>query len=148
MKSLLSHVKLFGMRLIKVFGLLIVVGVLFSSLNGFSSITTAFAASLTPEADYYQVDGVNNQSQSNKNLDLDSAANRSEEAADKIYQGLDKTKDFIGKTEPRKQVIEKARDHASNRLKEQSERAKSADNPDSLDPNEQNFLKNIQSNKN
>jgi hypothetical protein len=45
-------------------------------------------------------------------------------------------------------VIEKARDHASNRLKEQSERAKSADNPHSLDPNEQNFLKNIQSNKN
>ncbi|MCG5058099.1 MAG: hypothetical protein KA714_08890 [Limnoraphis sp. WC205] len=141
MKRLLSGLK------IKVFGLAVVFSLLFFSFNSWSS-TPAFAASLTPEADYYQVYGVNNQSQSNKNLDLDSAANRSEEAADKIYQGLDKTKDFIGKTEPRKQVIEKARDHASNRLKEQSERAKSADNPHSLDPNEQNFLKNIQSNKN
>jgi hypothetical protein len=141
MKRLLSGLK------IKVFGLAVVCSLLFFSFNSWSS-TPAFAASLTPEADYYQVYGVNNQSQSNKNLDLDSAANRSEEAADKIYQGLDKTKDFIGKTEPRKQVIEKARDHASNRLKEQSERAKSADNPHSLDPNEQNFLKNIQSNKN
>ncbi|MEA5498480.1 hypothetical protein [Limnoraphis robusta] len=141
MKRLLSRFQ------IKVFGFAVLFSVLFFSFNSWSS-TPAFAASLTPEADYYQVYGVNNQSQSNKNLDLDSAANRSEEAADKIYQGLDKTKDFIGKTEPRKQVIEKARDHASNRLKEQSERAKSADNPHSLDPNEQNFLKNIQSNKN
>ncbi|MEB3278503.1 MAG: hypothetical protein VKK42_06210 [Lyngbya sp.] len=130
-------------RLMKLFGLVVIIGLLFSSLNGLSS-TTAFAASLTPEADSYQVHGVTNQSQKNQDVDLDRGANRAESAANNIYKGLDTTKDVVGKTEQRKQVIEKARDHASDRLKEQAERAKSAPNPNSLDPNERNFLNNIQ----
>ncbi|WP_413160747.1 hypothetical protein ACL6C3_19755 [Capilliphycus salinus ALCB114379] len=130
-------------RLIKVFGLAVIISLLFSSLNGLSS-TTAFADALTPEADYYQVNRSATPSLSGRSLDLENGANRAESAADKIYQGLDTTKDVVGKTEQRKQVIEKARDHASDRLKEQSERAKSAQNPNSLDPNERNFLKNIQ----
>lgn len=144
MKRLFYGFQVMRMRFIKVFGFVAIFGVLLSNLNGLSS-ATALAASLTPEADYYHVNGgVNNQSQQDQELDLKKGANQAEIAADKIYKGLDQTKDFIGKTEQRKQVIEQAREHASNRLKEQSERAKSAENPDSLDPNERNFLKNIQ----
>ena len=143
MKRLFSNLQVMRMRLIKLFNLALVFGIFCLSLNGLSS-ATALAASLTPEADYYQVNDVNNQSQSDQKLDLDTGANQADIAADKIYKGLDQTKDFIGKTEQRKQVIEQAREHASNRLKEQSERAKSAESPDSLDPNERNFLKNIQ----
>ncbi|ERT09160.1 hypothetical protein M595_0876 [Lyngbya aestuarii BL J] len=144
MKRLFYGFQVMRMRFIKVFGFVAIFGVLLSNLNGLSS-ATALAASLTPEADYYHVNGgINNQSQQDQELDLETGANQAEIAADKIYKGLDQTKDFIGKTEQRKQVIEQAREHASNRLKEQSERAKSAESPDSLDPNERNFLKNIQ----
>ncbi|EAW34407.1 hypothetical protein [Lyngbya sp. PCC 8106] len=143
MKRLFSYLQVMKFRLLKVFGLIAIFGLLLSSLNGLNS-ATVLAASLTPEADYYHVNDVNNPSQQEQELDLETSANQAEIAADKIYKGLDKTKDFIGKTEPRKQVIEQAREQASNRLKQQSERAKSAKNPDSLDPNERNFLKNIQ----
>ena len=143
MERLLSRFKLMAVRLIKVFGFAIILGILFSSLNSLGS-TTAFAASLTPEADSYEVPDASVRSQQDLNLDLERGANRAEAATDNIYKGLDRTKDVVGKTEQRKQVIEKARDHASSRLQEQYERAKSAENPESLDPNERNFLKNIQ----
>ncbi len=144
MKGLLFRLKVMGMQLMKLLSLTVIFGFLFSSFNTSGSMAITFAASLTPEADSYHVNGVHNQSQPHQNLDLEIGANRSEAASEEIYQGLEKTKDFIGKTEPRKQVIEKAREKASNQLKEQSERAKTAESPDSLDPNERNFLKNIQ----
>ena len=144
MNRLLSGFTKIVADLIKVMGWAATFAVLLSSLNGLS-LTPASAASLTPEADYYQVPGGNNnRPQQDENVDLEKGANRAESAADNIYKGLDTTKDVVGKTEQRNRVIESAREQASDRLKLQSERAKSAENPELLDPNERHFLKHIQ----
>lgn len=60
----------------------------------------------------------------------DRAAQKVDRASDKIYEGLDTTKDIIGKTEGRKQVIEQGRQKASQKLEALADKAKSADNPD------------------
>lgn len=122
---------------------LFIVGIILSFLNGLSASET-FAASLKTDIGFNQPLGVTSQSLSSQSVDLEASANQAETAAEEIYQGLDQTKEFIGKTEDRKQIIEKARDRASSKLEKQAERARSLENPASLNPNEINFLKQIQ----
>lgn len=52
------------------------------------------------------------------------AADRAAEASDQIFEGLDTTKEIIGKTEPRKQAIEHARRHASEKLDDLADKAR------------------------
>jgi hypothetical protein len=49
-------------------------------------------------------------------LDLELAANRAEAAAEAVFNGLDTTKELIGKTEARNQAIEGGRKNASQKL--------------------------------
>jgi hypothetical protein len=58
--------------------------------------------------------------------DLDHAANKAEEASDRIYEGLDRTKAVVGKTEPRNQVIEQAREHASEKWQSLADKTRAA----------------------
>ncbi|WP_416672433.1 hypothetical protein [Egbenema bharatensis] len=77
--------------------------------------------------------------------DLDHAANKAEEASDRIYEGLDRTKAVVGKTEPRNQVIEEAREHASEKwlsLAEKTREAKRSDG-ESLSPVDKTNLERI-----
>lgn len=62
----------------------------------------------------------------NSPQELEDLANNVDQAADSVYNGLDTTKDIIGKTELRKEAIEHGRDHASGRLGTLSERIRKA----------------------
>ncbi|MEO1295959.1 MAG: hypothetical protein AAFW75_09175 [Cyanobacteria bacterium J06636_16] len=59
-------------------------------------------------------------------MELKQLARKVDRAADGIYGGLDTTKNFIGKTEPRKQAIERGRDRAHGKLKSLAERIQTA----------------------
>lgn len=66
------------------------------------------------------------------------AADRAAEASDQIFEGLDTTKEIIGKTEPRKQAIEHARKHASEKLDDLADKARrTKDSDESLTYTEQ-----------
>ncbi|MGF1522840.1 MAG: hypothetical protein ACFBSF_11050 [Leptolyngbyaceae cyanobacterium] len=58
--------------------------------------------------------------------ELAQLARKVDKAADGVYGGLDTTKDFIGKTEVRKQAIERGRDRAHGKLKSLAERIQAA----------------------
>ncbi|MEB3357931.1 MAG: hypothetical protein VKK04_14470 [Synechococcales bacterium] len=74
-------------------------------------------------------------------FDLERATEQVERASDEIYQGLDRTKDLIGKTEPRKEAIEHGRDHARERLESLAEKARAAqERGDPLSPKEELLL--------
>lgn len=79
---------------------------------------------LTPEAKDYTTPSVT--PDPDQALDLERAAQRAEEASEKIYRGLDQTKRSIGKTELRKQAIEHGRDHASRKWDALAEKARRA----------------------
>lgn len=49
-------------------------------------------------------------------INLEQAADRAEAAAEAVFNGLDTTKEFIGKTEARNQAIEGGRNNASQKL--------------------------------
>jgi len=60
--------------------------------------------------------------------ELTELADSVDQTAEGLYRGLEKTKQFIGKTEVRKQAIEHGRDHANNRLESLSKRLRNAEN--------------------
>ncbi|MGG6295313.1 hypothetical protein ACQ4M4_13060 [Leptolyngbya sp. AN02str] len=62
----------------------------------------------------------------NPNLDVDKAAESAERASDQIYEGLEQTKQKIGKTEGRNEIIQKARDHASAKWEALADKARDA----------------------
>jgi len=77
-------------------------------------------------------------------LDLDQAAESAERASDDIYKGLDRTKRDIGKTEGRNEIIQKARDHASDKWQSLADKARSAQETDTeLSPVDQHTLKRL-----
>lgn len=80
-----------------------------------------------------------------KTLDLDRAAQSAERASDQIFEGLEETKEKIGKTEGRKEVIQKAREHASEKWQSLADKARDAQrNPNTeLSPVEQKNLKRL-----
>ncbi|MBD2576517.1 hypothetical protein [Oscillatoria sp. FACHB-1406] len=53
-------------------------------------------------------------------------AKKAEKASEKIYDGLEETKQNIGKTEPRKDAMDYARGHASKRLEILADKAEAA----------------------
>jgi len=59
-------------------------------------------------------------------FDLERAIEQVERASEEIYQGLDRTKELIGKTERRKEAIEHGRNHARERLESLAEKARAA----------------------
>jgi hypothetical protein len=65
-----------------------------------------------------------------RSSDLEHAANKAEEASESIYEGLDRTKRVVGKTEPRNEVIEKAREHASDKWQSLADKTRAAKNSD------------------
>lgn len=82
---------------------------------------------------------------STESLDVDRAAEKADEASEDIYKGLDTTKRIIGKTDKRNQIIEEAREHASQKWKSLAEKAKAAQNSEtSLSPTEKQVLKQVQ----
>ncbi|MBD2485467.1 hypothetical protein [Planktothrix sp. FACHB-1365] len=103
-------------------------------------MTPVFAKSLTPEADFYHVQGGNTE-----NLDLQKASDAAKNASEKVFDQLDTTKKVVGKTEKRNEAIEDARNIAHKKLNDQADRAKAAKNPDaSLGPNDKLFYKGLQ----
>lgn len=79
------------------------------------------------------------------NLDADRAATQADKASEEIFKGLDTTKEIIGKTDRRKQVIEQAREQASDKLKSLANKAKESSDPDQdLSPNEKLILERLQ----
>lgn len=80
-----------------------------------------------------------------ESLDVDRAAEKADQASENIYKGLDTTKRVVGKTDKRNQVIEQAREQASEKWKSLAEKAKTAQNTDTpLTPTEKQVLKQVQ----
>lgn len=67
--------------------------------------------------------------------DLERGAQKAEEASEKIYEGLDRTKKIIGKTQKRNEAIERARNHASDRWDALADKVRAAErSEDALSP--------------
>ncbi|WAL59635.1 hypothetical protein [Thermocoleostomius sinensis] len=77
-------------------------------------------------------------------IDVDRASAKADEASEQIFEGLDTTKRIIGKTDKRNQVIQKARETASHKLKDLSERADQTPDAESLTPPDKQVLDQIQ----
>ncbi|HEY9652861.1 MAG TPA: hypothetical protein V6C95_19545 [Coleofasciculaceae cyanobacterium] len=109
---------------------------------------TCAAASASPlalEAKFSQIAPATEPPFNNKPLDLDQAVNKADEASQKVYQGLDKTKSLIGKTEKRNQAIEHGRNEASEKLQSLADKARRVKNSDeSLSVTEKQALEQIQ----
>lgn len=75
--------------------------------------------------------------------DLQRAILSAEAASLAIFNGLEQTQDFVGKTERRKAAIEHGRHHASDRLKALVERARSARSFSDLSPTDRLVLKRL-----
>ncbi len=76
-------------------------------------------------------------------FDLDRAILSAESASLAIFNGLELTQEFVGKTERRKAAIEHGRNHASDRLKALIERARSAESYQQLAPTDRLVLKRL-----
>lgn len=74
-------------------------------------------------------------------IDLEAGAKKAEEASDDVFKGFEQTKEQIGKTQTRKQGMERGRQKASATLKELSDRA--TDTPEKLESTDKLFLKNL-----
>ncbi|MGP1382523.1 MAG: hypothetical protein ACTS2F_03130 [Thainema sp.] len=77
-------------------------------------------------------------------FDLDKAADKAEEASEKVYQGLEDTQKLYGKDQkPIHTVIEDARDRASGKWQNLADKARAAQENDnvSLSPAEKHILK-------
>lgn len=82
---------------------------------------------------------------STDSLDVDRAAEQADAASEDIYKGLDTTKRVVGKTDKRNQVIEQAREQASEKWKSLADKAKTAQDANTdLTPTEQKTLKQVQ----
>ena len=75
--------------------------------------------------------------------DLQQAILSAEAASLAIFNGLEMTQEFVGKTERRKAAIEHGRNHASDRLKALVERARSAESYSDLSPTDRLVLKRL-----
>ncbi|MEQ9232619.1 hypothetical protein [Coleofasciculus sp. E2-BRE-01] len=64
--------------------------------------------------------------QSEKSVDLDKGSEQAKKASEKAFEGLETTKELIGKTEKRKQAIEHGRKKASRKLDSMAEKAEKA----------------------
>ncbi|HEY9662695.1 MAG TPA: hypothetical protein V6C65_29930 [Allocoleopsis sp.] len=112
---------------------MLVFGLLFSN---------TMVASLT--VPFFQHDLPTQQTQADA-AQLDQAADKAEQASDKIFDGLDTTKQIIGKTDVRNRVIETGRDKASRKLESIAEKARSTkQSGDSLSPTEQRVVNQLQ----
>lgn len=99
-------------------------------------------ASLT--VPFFQHDQAIQQTQADS-TQLDQAADKAEQASDKIFDGLDTTKQIIGKTDVRNRVIETGRDKASRKLESIAEKARSTkQSGNSLSPTEQRVVDQLQ----
>ncbi|MGF1535890.1 MAG: hypothetical protein ACFB4J_05300 [Elainellaceae cyanobacterium] len=76
-------------------------------------------------------------------LDLNRAILSAEAASLAIFNGLETTQNFVGKTERRKAAIEHGRNHASDKLKALIERARSAKSFQELSPTDRLVLKRL-----
>jgi len=77
-------------------------------------------------------------------LDIDQAVDKVERAPNEIYEGLERTKQDIGKTEGRKEIIQKARDHASDKWQSLADKARAAQEGDTeLSPVDQHTLQHL-----
>lgn len=107
--------------------------------------TVALAKPLTLEAKFSQIDPATEPSLNDEQLDLNQAVNKADEASQKVYQGLDKTKSLIGKTEKRNQAIEHGRNNASEKLQSLANKARRVKNSDeSLSVSEKQALEQLQ----
>lgn len=142
----LKTIALLGFKLFLYLGLVCV--------NFYTNSGIATAASLPQKANIQTIIQTNNVqigntpitiAQASPQLDIDRAAEKADQASDNIYEGLDTTKRIIGKTDKRNQVIEAARDHASQKWKSLADKAKAAQNSDtSLTPTEEQVLKQVE----
>jgi len=78
-------------------------------------------------------------------IQLDQAADQAADLSKDVYNGLDTTKEIIGKTEARNEAIEKGRDAASQKMQELSDRARQAEisGDDVLSETDKRVLKHI-----
>lgn len=76
-------------------------------------------------------------------FDLGRAILSAEAASLAIFNGLETTQEFVGKTDRRKAAIEHGRNHASDRLKALIERARSAESFQDLSPTDRLVLKRL-----
>lgn len=114
------------------------------AITDFSCIA-ASAMPLALEAKFSQVDPATEPPFNDEPLDLDQAVNKADQASDKVYQGLDKTKSLIGKTEKRSQAIEQGRNEASEKLQSLADKARRVKNSDeSLSVTEKQALEQLQ----
>jgi hypothetical protein len=106
-----------------IFACLIMVGLTWGAVldRSISSLSVATAAPL-PLSSGLSVD----LAQAPDSPDLNQAADKAEEASEQIYEGLERTKAVVGKTEPRNQVIEEAREHASEKWQSLADKARKA----------------------
>jgi len=82
---------------------------------------TALATPLTPIAQLTP-----SHPQPEKSVDLDKGKEQAKKASEKAFEGLETTKELIGKTEKRKQAIEHGRKKASRKLDAMAEKAEKA----------------------
>ncbi|MBD1911643.1 MULTISPECIES: hypothetical protein [unclassified Leptolyngbya] len=82
-------------------------------------------------------------------VDLDAGIDAAQQAPDQIYEGLDKTKKIIGKTEKRNEIIQEGRDKASDKWQSLADKARAAQNSDDveLSPVEEHTLKHLTNSK-
>jgi hypothetical protein len=80
-----------------------------------------------------------------QSINLDHAANQADDLAEDVYNGLDTTKQIIGKTEARNQAIEQGRNSASQKLDQLADRARQAEasGDDVLSTTDKRVLKHI-----
>ena len=139
MQSLILTLKQVGLRVVSVIFLVLLTWVWGGNFSAFNS-TIVWAESLTPEAEAFQV-----KDELKSPASLEKAAETAEKASEKVFDQMEKTQDVVGKTEGRKEAIKTAREHASNKLKSQAERAKSAaQNSDDLPYQEKLYIKGLQ----
>lgn len=83
--------------------------------------SAALATSLTPTAQLTPA-----HPQSEESVDLDKGAEQAKKASEKAFDGLETTKELIGKTEKRKQAIEYGRKKASRKWESIADKAEKA----------------------
>ena len=139
MQNLILTLKQVSLRVASVIFLVLLIWVWggnFSALNS----TIVWAVSLTPEAEAFKV-----KDELKAPASLEKAAETAEKASEKVFDQMEKTQDIVGKTAGRKEAIKTAREHASNKLKSQAERAKSAaQNSEDLPYQEKLYIKGLQ----